>query len=185
MASSQVFDAIEFAVRAHRDQFRKGTSIPYIVHPINVGRILIEAGCAEPVIMAGFLHDTVEDSAFSLDDLRCEFGEYVADLVSAVSESDKSESWEKRKREMLTSLDSSSEDVLVLALADKLDNIRSTKEGLRREGDRVWERFRRPKDDQAWYHRTLAALFDRRINIKPGRELLIEYEALVKEVFKG
>lgn len=185
MAISRVFDAIEFAVQAHRGQYRKGTSIPYVIHPINVGRILIEAGCAEPVIVAGFLHDTVEDSAFSLEDLCGAFGEYVADLVSAVSESDKSEPWEKRKSEMLESLDSASEDVLILALADKLDNIRSTQESLRIQGDRVWDRFGRPKDDQAWYHRALADLFERRINRKPGRELLVEFQALVKEIFEG
>ncbi|NIS78798.1 MAG: HD domain-containing protein [Anaerolineales bacterium] len=184
MANSQVFDALEFAVQAHRGQFRKGTSIPYVVHPIGVGRILIEAGCAEHVVIAGILHDTMEDAGVSDNDLRSTFGDSVAELVSAVSEIDKSEPWEERKRKTLEALESASEDILVLALADKLDNIRSIRDSLRFDGDEVWLRFRRPKDDQAWYYKSLVALFEGRISRKPGRELFPEFQVLVQKVFE-
>ena len=67
--------AIEVAVRAHQNQLRKGTDIPYITHPIAVGIILAKAGCPDEIIAAGILHDTVEDTAVTLDYLQATFGE--------------------------------------------------------------------------------------------------------------
>ena len=65
-----IFDAIEFAARAHREHYRKGTRISYIAHLISVAKILIEYDCAEKLIVAGLLHDTVEDTSVTLDDIR-------------------------------------------------------------------------------------------------------------------
>ena len=59
--SQRIFQAVEFATKAHSGQFRKGTNVPYLVHPLGVCKILIEAGCSEDVVVAGLLHDTVED----------------------------------------------------------------------------------------------------------------------------
>jgi (p)ppGpp synthase/HD superfamily hydrolase len=67
--------AIEVAVRAHQNQVRKGTDIPYITHPIAVGIILAKAGCPDEIVVAGILHDTVEDTKVTLDNVREKFGE--------------------------------------------------------------------------------------------------------------
>jgi (p)ppGpp synthase/HD superfamily hydrolase len=180
---NDLFAAIEFAVRAHAGQCRKGTSVPYIVHPLAVGRILAEAGCAQEIVIAGFLHDTVEDTSVTLDEIRAEFGARVAELVAAVTESDRSAAWKVRKQETLDKLQVAADDVLVLALADKIDNMRSIRTYLQREGENMWERFNRPRQDQAWYFRSLASCFQARIHHAPGLELLPKYIRLVNEVF--
>jgi (p)ppGpp synthase/HD superfamily hydrolase len=73
--------AIEVAAKAHENQFRKGTDIPYITHPLAVGLILAKAGCSDDVIIAGILHDTVEDTSITLDYIRDTFGNKVSTIV--------------------------------------------------------------------------------------------------------
>lgn len=178
-----LFAAIEFAVQAHAGQFRKGTSVPYIVHPFAVGRILAVAGCAREIVIAGFLHDTVEDTAVTPDEIRAIFGERVADLVSAVTESDRSAPWRERKQATLDKLQTADDDELELALADKIDNIRSIRNFLQRDGEQIWERFNRPRADQAWYFRSLASCFQEHIRRAPALDLLPEFVQLVDTVF--
>ncbi len=180
-----LFDAIEFAIHAHRGHFRKGTKIPYILHPLNVGRMLLESGCSVAVVVAGILHDTLEDTPITFEDIRTRFGEDVAILVSMVSEPDKSDPWENRKEHILRSLESASEDVLLIALADKLDNILSIQRALERDGDEVWSRFSRPKSAQAWYYQNLEEVFRRRIAKEPGLSLYKILQVGVKQVFRG
>ncbi len=180
---NDLFAAIQFAVQAHAGQFRKGTSVPYIVHPLAVGRILAEAGCAHEIVVAGFLHDTVEDTSVTLDEIRAEFGARVADLVAAVTETDRSAAWKVRKQETLNRLQVADDDVLVLALADKIDNMRSIRTCVQRKGERMWKRFNRPRQDQAWYFRSLLSCFKTRIHQSPALELLPQFIHLVDEVF--
>jgi len=183
MARHAIFDAIEFAVRAHKGQYRKGTKIPYVVHPINMGRILIENGCSDRVVIAGILHDVIEDTDVSIDLIREQFGEDVANLVMWGSEKDKSDTWENRKRHTLASLESAPMDVLLISLVDKLDNIRSMRAGSEREGEEFWVRFNRPKVAQAWYYRGLLDVFLRRIDVDPGKTLLSLFCSDVDKVF--
>ena len=180
-----LFEAIEFAVHAHRGHFRKSTRIPYIFHPLNVGRMLLESGCSEVVVVAGILHDTLEDTPIVFEDIRTEFGEDIANLVSLVSEPDKSDTWENRKGHTLMSLESASEEVLLISLADKLDNIQSIHRALKRDGDAVWSRFSRPKNAQAWYYQNLADVFRRRVTEASGLSLYKTLQAVVTQVFHG
>ena len=90
--------AIEVAAKAHQRQVRKETDIPYITHPLSVGIILAKAGCCDDVIIAGILHDTVEDTSITLDYIRETFGAKVASIAEGCSEPDKSLAWEDRKR---------------------------------------------------------------------------------------
>ncbi len=180
-----LFEAIEFAVHAHRGHFRKGTRIPYIFHPLNVGRRLLELGCSSVVVVAGILHDTLEDTPTTFEDIRTRFGEDVANLVSFVSEPDKSDTWENRKKHTLMSLESASEEVLLIAVADKLDNIQSIQRALEWEGDAVWSRFNRPKEAQAWYYYNLVDVFQRRLTTESGLSLVEALQAEVTKVFHG
>ncbi len=180
-----LFEAIEFAVHAHRGHFRKGTGIPYIFHPLNVGRRLLELGCSSVVVVAGILHDTLEDTPTTFEDIRTRFGEDVANLVSFVSEPDKSDTWENRKKHTLMSLESASEEVLLIAVADKLDNIQSIQRALEWEGDGVWSRFNRPKEAQAWYYYNLVDVFQRRLTTESGLSLVEALQAEVTKVFHG
>lgn len=183
MDSELTFKAIEFAVRAHSGQFRKGTKIPYIIHPLHVCRILIEAGCAEEVVIAGILHDTVEDTPVELSDIQNEFGKKVAEFVRMVSESDKSAPWEVRKQETIDHLQTAPLEIVLIDLADKLDNILSIRKGEQKQGANFWQRFNRPKEKQKWYYESLAAAFKRRNLNGPASELVRKFEKTVNDVF--
>lgn len=183
--SQRVFEAIEFATKAHTGQFRKGTKVPYIVHPLGVAKILIEAGCSEDVAVAGILHDTVEDSSFKIDDIRREFGEEVARLVEGASEPDKSDTWENRKRHTIDILETASMDAVYVSLADKLANIRDIRADYEKLGDDVFLRFNRPKDKQEWYYRAMAGVFSKRIVDEPFLSLVLELRFEIVKVFQG
>ena len=178
-----IFKAIEFAVKAHEGQYRKGTKIPYIIHPIGVAKILIENGCSEETIVAGILHDIVEDAHISLEDIKRQFGEKVEKLVKGASEPDKSETWENRKQRTIECVKTASMDLLMVECADKLDNIRSIRDDYRKYGDSIWQRFNRPKEKQKRYYQSLVEVFQSRVQGESLTLLIKEFAAEVKKVF--
>lgn len=178
-----LFEAIEFAAHAHSGQFRKGTRVPYIVHPLAVAKLLIEYEYGEAVVIAGVLHDTVEDTRVTLEEVRTQFGDTVAELVAAVTELPRSCTWEERKREILSRLATAPVEVLALECADKLDNIREIEANYERNGEATWERFNRPKPYQHWYYATLAHLFLERVPDSPMFSLFREFARAVESVF--
>jgi (p)ppGpp synthase/HD superfamily hydrolase len=183
--SSRLYDAIEIAAKAHHNQVRKGTEIPYIVHPLAVAGWLIRANCPENMVIAALLHDVVEDTPVTIEELRSHFGPEVADLVTALSEPDKKASWEERKAHTIEYLEKqANDDVLLISLADKLDNVRAIREGLESDGERFWERFNRPWEKQKWYYERLDEVFAARIHREPALALLSAFKAEVKKVFK-
>ena len=180
-----IFQAIEFATKAHSGQYRKGTKIPYITHPLNVAKILIEYMCPEPVIVAGILYDTLEDTPVTFDEIRDLFGNEVADLVDAVSEPNKSDyTWENRKAHTLKRLRTSLPEVLIISFADKLDNIKAIREDYHKIGDGLWKRFRRPKEKQQWYYEALADVFSERLTDTKTAALVNHFKNEVNLVFK-
>lgn len=183
--SSKLYDAIELAARAHHNQVRKGTEIPYIVHPLAVAGLLIRAGCREHMVIAALLHDVVEDTPVPIGEIQSHFGREVAELVIALSEPDKNASWEERKTHTIEYLDQkANEDALLVALADKLDNIRAIREGIESDGEIFWERFNRPREKQKWYYEHLAAAFTMRVCREPALTLLSAFKAEVNKVFQ-
>jgi (p)ppGpp synthase/HD superfamily hydrolase len=181
--TENMFRAIEFATKAHSGQLRKGTGLPYIIHPLNVAKILIESDCSETEVVAGILHDTVEDTPATLNEIRSGFGDAVAEIVWATSEPDKSDTWENRKNHTLDVLKDCAEDVLHVSFADKMDNIRSTREDLERTGHAMWSRFNRPKEKQRWYFESLVKIFDARLKNEPFLSLSKEFRIEVATVF--
>jgi len=174
----RIEEAVLFAMEAHRGQLRKSSPIDYFWHPLGVGRLLAEEGCDEEIVAAGVLHDVLEDTAATADDLRRRFGERVAKVVEGVSESDKSLSWEKRKGATLRALRGASEGVRLVIAADKLDNLRSIAADRERIGDSVWTRFNRGKEKQAWYHREISRILgeDRPLFAALAREVTSLFE---------
>jgi (p)ppGpp synthase/HD superfamily hydrolase len=181
--ASLIFDAIEFAAAAHAGQYRKGSPVPYIVHPINVARTVLNLGCPEHVGIAAVLHDTVEDTGTALATIRDRFGARVAELVHLMSEPDKVCPWEARKQHTLEALKTSDEEFLLLALADKLDNVRSIREDLARRGESLWSVFKRPREAQRWYYESLADVFRPRVGGTVAVTLFHEFEREVRTVF--
>ena len=157
--STKINRALGFSAKAHLTQLRKGTDIPYVTHPFAVGMILANAGCAEDVVVAGILHDTVEDSEVTLDMISAEFGEYVARIVARCSEPDKTLSWEERKQHTLDEMKKAPLEVQFVACADKLHNISTMIEEQRRSGDEIWKRFKRGRAQQGWYFHGLLDSF--------------------------
>ena len=178
-----IFEAIQFAAAAHTGQYRKGTRVPYIVHPVSVARSLLEIGCSEQVAVAGVLHDVIEDTTVSLAEVRVRFGEHVARLVEGASEPDKHASWEDRKRHTIEFLDVAPEESLLIGLCDKLDNLRTIRQDLALEGEETWKRFRRPRESQRWYYESLGAVFTRRITLDPAVRLVREFNRELDVVF--
>jgi (p)ppGpp synthase/HD superfamily hydrolase len=147
--------ALQLASRAHEGQYRKTTDIPYIAHPAAVGMMLMKAGYEDELVAAGILHDTVEDTEVTMDEIKALFGERIAGIVEGCSEPDKSLSWEERKEHTIEFLKTAPEEVRVVSCADKLHNIRSISENYSKIGDAVWNRFNRGKEQQEWYYRSL------------------------------
>ncbi len=163
---NQIEEAIEVAAEAHHGQYRKGTHTPYITHPYAVGLILMEAGCTEVVIIAGILHDTVEDTDLTLDFIRERFGDAVANIVDGCSE-DKALRWRARKTERIEALKTASPEICTVTCADKLHNLRTIISEYDDIGDSVWDRFHGGVEDQAWYYRSiLSAIADRETTLQ-------------------
>ena len=183
--SSRLYDAIELAARAHHRQVRKGTEIPYVVHPLAVAGWLIRLESPEHTVIAALLHDVIEDTPVTIEEIRAHFGREVAELVMALSEPDKQAPWEVRKAHTIQYLGSrASDDVLLVALADKLDNIRAIREGLESDGDAFWKRFNRPQEKQKWYYESLEAAFSTKVSREPALTLLSAFKAEVDKVFQ-
>lgn len=134
--------AIKYATKKHKGQNRKGKDFPYIVHPLEVFNILYRMGADENLLIAGLLHDVLEDTDTTADELKAKFGEDVAELVLAHSE-DKSLPWQERKRIGCEALAKAPKRVQMLVLADKLSNIREMSQDFNEIGDELWKRFNR------------------------------------------
>jgi (p)ppGpp synthase/HD superfamily hydrolase len=153
--------AIAVAVRAHEGQMRKGDGeMPYIVHPVTVALILSRFTSNEDTIIAGLLHDTLEDTGVTEGEIRREFGQKVLDLVRDVTESDlPGLSWETRKARYLRHLQAAPRPALLVAGADKIANLVSMIAAHATQGDGLWERFHAsPAQKLAFYHQVHAAL---------------------------
>ena len=167
---NQIEEAIEVAAEAHQGQYRKGTRTPYITHPYAVGFILMAAGCPDAVIIAGILHDTVEDTDLTLEAIRERFGDTIADIVDGCSEN-KALKWRARKTERIEALRTASPEVCIVTCADKLHNLRTIISEYDVIGDEVWDRFHGGVADQAWYYRSiLGAITDRDAALQKSME---------------
>lgn len=180
---SLIDQAIILAAKAHRNQSRKGTRIPYITHPFGVAVLLCRAGCSDEVVIAGILHDTMEDGGVKPEKIRKEFGDRVLSLVEACTEPDKSLSWEKRKEHTIEYLKGAPLDVKFVVVADKLNNIRAISADFKEKGDKLWKRFSRGKEDQKWYYQRLVKALRDNSGNEPYEELYRQFKKEVKGVF--
>jgi (p)ppGpp synthase/HD superfamily hydrolase len=171
--------ALQTAAKAHEGQYRKGTDIPYITHPVAVGMMLMKAGYSDEMAAAGILHDTVEDTDLSLQEIERLFGSKVAEIVEGCSEPDKSLSWEERKVHTIEYLKTAPMEIRAVACADKLHNIRSIARDIEQFGPSVWERFKRGKEKQEWYYRQVIVS----LGTQSEFELLTELQQEVDRLF--
>ena len=158
--------AIQFALAAHDGAFRKGTNLPYILHPLEAMTITAHLTKDPEVIAAAVLHDVVEDTSFTIEDIRERFGSHVAELVDSCTEKKRrelpaSETWMIRKQETIEHLKTASREEKIIAFSDKLSNLRSIVKDYITEGETFWNRFamKEPKK-HVWYFKAMIELFE-------------------------
>lgn len=138
--------AIEFAVKAHSGFERRGKGYPYIVHPMEAVSIVATITKDQELLAAAALHDVVEDTDYTEEDIRKNFGKRVAELVAAESDvviegKTESESWKERKEYAINRLSNLSYDAKIVAIGDKLSNARAMLYDYKSMGEKLWDKF--------------------------------------------
>lgn len=179
--------AAVFAVAAHSGMTRKGNGIPYISHPVEAAAIVAEMTDDQELIAAAVLHDVVEDTEVTLPEIQAYFGDRVAFYVAGESEDKRRDlppesTWLLRKRETIEFLKTRADTgARMLALADKLSNLRSVARDVKVLGDRLWERFhQKEKSMHGWMYRETAEAL-RELEDYPAWQ---EYDRLIRQVFE-
>ena len=178
--------AIVFAVRAHAGTERRGKGFPYIVHPMEAVEIVATMTRDQELLAAAVLHDTVEDTDTTVEQIRTEFGDRIASLVA--SESDivvdgvsEEDSWHARKQAAIDRLARASHDAKIVALGDKLSNMRAIARDYAQQGNALWNLFHvKDRKEHEWHYRGLAE------SLRELQDTFAykEFEQLINQVFK-
>jgi (p)ppGpp synthase/HD superfamily hydrolase len=158
---SRLAESLAWAIDAHGEQRRKGSNVPYHAHLLGVASLVLNDGGDEDEAVAAVLHDLVEDTDATVEDVRERFGDRVARIVDACSdayERPKPE-WKTRKTAYIERMRTAQPDELRVSLADKLYNASSIEWDLRLRGDDLWRVFGSGREGQLWYYRSLADIF--------------------------
>jgi (p)ppGpp synthase/HD superfamily hydrolase len=184
--SQKIKAAIHTAIRVHeldQKQKRKGKDIPYITHPLIVGMILSRISQNEDVIVAGILHDTVEDSVNSkkitVAMIKKRFGAPVAKIVDDVTEKERTLSWVLHKRESVKKMKSFSKDSLLVKAADVIANCTELIADFRKEGENTFRRFNVPKEDLIHHY---VETIEEIVRIWPSHPLRSDLDYHVSEI---
>ncbi len=144
-------NALIYAIKAHENQKRKDGK-PYISHPISVAIELAKNSADDDLISAGLLHDAIEDTTVTYDEIEETFGREIADLVLCDTENKKLP-WEERKQSVIDFLSSSADrKAQMLICADKLANLKDIKNMLDEYGEDAWNVFKRGRQQQKWFY---------------------------------
>ena len=177
--------AIRFAVQAHAGTERRGKGFPYILHPMEAAAIVSSITPDQELLSAAVLHDVVEDTAVTVEQLRSEFGDRIADLVAAESDEEMnhlpaSASWHARKQAAIDRLARASHDAKIVAMGDKLSNMRAIARDFAEKGDELWNIFHvKERREHEWHYRGLAAS----LSELAGTAAYQEFVRLIDEVF--
>lgn len=167
--SIQYYRAFEYANQWHRDQARKSTNLPYILHPMGVASLVLEAGGDEEQAIAALLHDVPEDCGGEarLTEILEMFGPRVEAIVrgcsdSLVAEKEEKAPWRERKQAHIDHVATAHMDTLIVTAADKTHNGRAIATDLQTIGNEVWDRFNASRDDIIWYYSTFYTELEKR-----------------------
>ncbi len=147
--------AIDTAARLHDKHVRRGSGLPYIVHPYAVAFIVASHGADEDTIIASLLHDCIEDvEDFNYPDVEHLFGRRVADIVHGVTEEatqSTTDPWLARKESYIARLRTESPEAKLVCAADKLNNLESIRQGAENYGAPFLESFNASAERQIWF----------------------------------
>lgn len=184
-----IAEAIKFATEKHATvinkdgsigQLRKGSGLPYIVHPMEVWQILRNNNCSATVQIAGLLHDTLEDTSATREEIKAKFGNEVLELVDSESE-DKSKTWKERKQHTIDALAEDPIETMQVCCADKLSNCKAQLYDYKQIGDALFERFNKEStpDLQAWYYKSIVKALSK----LEGFQMYEELKTTVRELY--
>lgn len=186
MDTALVDKAIKFAVDAHANTERRGKGFPYVIHVLEAMEIVATITNDPELLAAAALHDTVEDTDVTVEVIRREFGDRIASLVQAESDEmvagvSEEDSWRGRKQAAINRLASASHDAKIVAMGDKLSNMRAIARDYHRDGDKLWSLFHAPggKADHAWHYHGLAES----LSELDGTEAYREFKEAIEDVF--
>lgn len=177
--------AILFATEAHKGQLRKGTEIPYILHPIEAATIVGTMTTDDEIIAGAVLHDVVEDTNTTIEQIEALFGTRVAGFVASESENKRENlpaesTWKIRKQETLDHLKTAPIEIKMITLGDKLSNIRAIYRDYISIGEELWQRFnQKDKNQHYWYYSGIAEC----LSELDGYTAYKEYCELVNKAF--
>lgn len=184
--SSLLDKAIIYATKAHSNTERRGKGFPYIVHPLEAVSIVATITNDQKLLAAAALHDTVEDTGVTIDDLRQEFGDEIADIVKAESDTlaegvSEEDSWHSRKQAAIDRLAAAPMPSKIVAMGDKLSNMRAIARDYEQMGDELWKLFHaKDKKDHEWHYRGLAGS----LSELEGTDAYREFLRLINQVFE-
>ena len=175
--------ATQFAAIAHDGDYRKKRpELPYISHPAMVAMLLLKLGLDEEIVAAAILHDTVEDTAVTIEDIKNKFGKTIAELVGGCTE-DKTKTWQERKQHQLDAIKTAPYGVLMIKLADKLHNITAMVQDKQELGEQtMFEGFNAGAEKQKWYYQGLVKSFETRSEINSS-DMFKLFKSRVKEIY--
>lgn len=172
---------IHFVIKAFDGMKRKKENIDMSFHSIMVGNMLKNIDCKDEIVFIGYLHDIIEDTTYTYDDILNRYGKNIADGVLQLSENTSIKDWKLRKEDFINKLYECSNDILLVELADKLQNLLSDynlflekgKYSLVTEADK-FENFK-------WFYTSLQSLFNERLE---PNNLLDRYNEILEIYFK-
>lgn len=150
-----VDQATQFIAQKYEGKHRTAMQIPYAAHLFGVARILKSEGYNETIVVAGLLHDILEDDIATEQEIEELFGLEVLSLVRSATELPKTYEWQLRKEDVIKRIGGKSEEELAILLAEKIYNMKSIVVEINQFGDSLWEKFNAPKEKQEWYYRSI------------------------------
>ena len=156
--------AIKFVIKALEGKKRIKEDIALSFHSISVGVMLKNNNCDENTVLAGFLHDIIEDSDFDYEYIKENFGETVADYVLNVSEDMSITDWKQRKIAFIENLENCDNNIVLIEVADKLHNLLSDYKLWKKEGKKALATLRTTYDMNKWYYLEMKELFNRKLS---------------------
>lgn len=178
-----LFDkAAQFAIEAHRGAERRGKGFPYIIHPMEAAAIVATVTNDPEMLAAAILHDTVEDTDATIEQIEALFGPRVAHLVH-IETAKKGASWRARREVQMERFKQADRDCKIVALGDKLSNLRAIVLDYHNLGDALWSRFHAPegKKDIIWYYSGLADAMKDLAGTPPYEEFVSLLDELNRE----
>lgn len=169
--------ALNIAILAHSGQVRKGDESPYVIHPVIVALKLAKYNFSDTIIAAALVHDVLEDTDFSAENLKAELGNEVLEIVESVSNDD-SLPWEEKKKKYIETVRNGSDGAKAISVADKIHNMESLLSAYADQGEDVWKKFNRGKEEKMWFEREVLKMLKETWK----HPLIEEYEGLLRQM---